>query len=186
MIDLKRLSKTISFILRHNPASHGVIVDKDGWAEVNQMIFQIRQRNPQFMAAHVGDIKRIIETSDKKRFELKGSKIRAYYGHSKVNSGERKPVTPPDTLYQGTTPEAAEKITSDGIKKMSREYVHLSTDQATAKKVALRRTSSPILLEIDAKQAHADGVVFYLGNEDVWLTDYIAPEYVTPVPWENV
>jgi len=119
MVDLTKLSKTLSFILRHNPASHGVIVDKEGWVDVNQLIFQIRQRNPQFMGVHLGDIKKVIETSEKKRFDLKGSKIRAYYGHSKVDSGEREPVTPPDILYQGTTPEAAIAIVDQGSEQLA-------------------------------------------------------------------
>lgn len=82
MINLKKLSKTIFFILRHNPASHGIIVDKEGWTDVNQLIFQIRQRNPQFMMVHLGHIKQIIAESNKSQFELQGNKIRAYYGHS--------------------------------------------------------------------------------------------------------
>lgn len=179
MINLRQLSKTLSYVLRHNPASHGIIIDKEGWVDINQLIFQIRQRNPQFMAAHIGHIKEIIQKSDKKRFELKGNKIRAYYGHSASQAVEKKPAVPPSILYQGTTPEAKDKILLEGLKPMTRQFVHLSTDQKTAHRVALRRTKTPVILIIDAKAACLNGMRFYLGNEDVWLAEYIDPKYIT-------
>lgn len=178
MINLVKLSKTLSFVLRHNPASHGVIIDKEGWVDINQLIFQVRQRNPQFMAAHIGHIKKIIKSSDKQRFELRGNKIRAYYGHSASQAVEKRPGVPPPILYQGTTPEAKDKILLEGIKPMSRQFVHLSTSRDTARKVALRRTRTPVLFMVNAKEAYLNGTKFYLGNEDIWLTDYIDPKYV--------
>jgi putative RNA 2'-phosphotransferase len=179
MINLTKLSKTLSFVLRHNPASHGVIVDKEGWVDINQLIFQIRQRNPQFMAAHMGHIKEIIKNSDKQRFELKGNKIRAYYGHSAQQAVDKKPAVPPSILYQGTTPEAKDKILLEGLKPMTRQFVHLSTDRKTAHKVALRRTKTPVILIVDAKAVYLNGTKFYPGNEDIWLAEYIDPKYIT-------
>ena len=61
---------------------------------------------------------------------------------------------------------------------MSRQYVHLSADIDTAKKVGLRNDKSPCILEIDSKRAYEDGVVFYHGNEKVWLVDKIPPCYI--------
>ena len=61
---------------------------------------------------------------------------------------------------------------------MSRQYVYLSTDIDTAKKVELRRDDSPCMLEIDSKRAYEDGVVFYHGNEKVWLADIITTCYI--------
>lgn len=77
MINLEKLSKILFYVLRNKPASQGIIVDKEGWVDINQLIFQIRQRNPQFMAVHAGHVKEILKTSDKQRFELRGNKIRA-------------------------------------------------------------------------------------------------------------
>lgn len=77
MVNLEKLSKTLFFVLRHKPASQGIIVDKEGWVDINQLIFQIRQRNPKFMTVHAGHIKEILKTSHKQRFELKGNKLRS-------------------------------------------------------------------------------------------------------------
>lgn len=178
MINLKKLSKLISLILRHRPGSFGLILDKEGWVDVNQLLFQIRRRNPSFMLAQVSDIEKIIETFEKKRFELKKGKIRAYYGHSEAQAVEKEKATPPEVLYQGTNPEALESIRREGLKPMTRQFVHLSTDTETARKTALRKTKTPVILEIAAKKAYDDGVHFFFGNEDVWLANSVPPEYL--------
>lgn len=61
---------------------------------------------------------------------------------------------------------------------MQRQYVHLSTDTETAVIVGKRRDKKPIILEIDAKTAHENGVKFYHGNQGVWLADPIDVMYI--------
>ena len=36
----------------------------------------------------------------------------------------------------------------------------------------------PCILKIDAKQAWKEGIVFYYGNEKVWLADEIPSKYI--------
>jgi putative RNA 2'-phosphotransferase len=62
---------------------------------------------------------------------------------------------------------------------MSRQYVHLSADQETARQVGLRRDLYPAILKVDAAVASADGIHFYIGNDKVWLSDRIPPEYIS-------
>lgn len=35
-----------------------------------------------------------------------------------------------------------------------------------------------ILLKIDTELAQSKGIKFYIGNEKVWLSDYISPEFI--------
>lgn len=62
---------------------------------------------------------------------------------------------------------------------MNRQYVHLSLDKETALQVGKRHDSSPIILKIEAYKAYQDGISFYLGNETVWLSDSIPPQYIS-------
>lgn len=41
-----------------------------------------------------------------------------------------------------------------------------------------RRDDQPAILQVDAKQAHKDGLQFYIGNEEVWLCDHVPAEYL--------
>ena len=100
------------------------------------------------------------------------------YGHSVPMHIVKEKKIPPDKLYHGTARRFIESIKKNGLLPMSRQYVHLSTDIDKAKKVGRRRDDSPCILEIDSKRAYEDGVVFYHGNEKVWLADTISPCYV--------
>ena len=100
------------------------------------------------------------------------------YGHSIPMHIVKDKKIPPDKLYHGTARRFIESIKKNGLLPMSRQYVHLSADIDTAKKAGIRRDDSPCILEIDSKRAYEDGVVFYHGNEKVWLADKIPHCYV--------
>lgn len=105
------------------------------------------------------------------------------YGHSIPMHIVKDKKIPPDKLYHGTARRFIESIKKNGLLPMSRQYVHLSADIDTAKKVGLRRDKSPCILEIDSKRAYEDGVVFYHGNEKVWLADIIPACYIKELDW---
>jgi putative RNA 2'-phosphotransferase len=81
-------------------------------------------------------------------------------------------------LYHGTTHQAIKQITADGLRPMSRQYVHMSVDKETAVIVGQRRDHDPVILTIDAKAASKDGVKFYIGNEKTWLADFVPAKYI--------
>ena len=92
---------------------------------------------------------RVVDTNDKKRFELSedGTKIRARQGHSvKIELG-LEPLAPPDLLFHGTATKTLPVILNEGLKPMNRHHVHLSEDTATAVKVG-RRHGKPAVLKV--------------------------------------
>lgn len=44
--------------------------------------------------------------------------------------------------------------------------------------VGMRHDMKPCILKIDAKQAWKEGIIFYYGNEKVWLADEIPSKYI--------
>lgn len=176
--NLIRLSKTISHALRHKPEDYGLVLDAEGWVPVEELLTALRKRRGSWRHVGVADLERINAESEKQRFEMRAGKIRAFYGHSTVEKIERQPIVPPATLYHGTTAQAAAAIRREGLKSMKRQYVHLSTDEKTARVVALRRTGQPVILRVAALRAHEQGINFYQGNEDIWLADPIPPEFI--------
>ena len=93
---------------------------------------------------------------------------------------ELKEAVPPDVLYHGTAGRLVDAIMLVGLSPQSRLYVHLSTDIDTAMKVGSRH-GKPVVLEIDAKQMVKDGFVFYLSENNVWLTKKVLPKYIWAV-----
>ncbi|HEU5375756.1 MAG TPA: RNA 2'-phosphotransferase [Ktedonobacteraceae bacterium] len=176
--NLVRLSKTISHALRHKPEEYGLTLDAEGWVALDDLLAALQRRRTTWRNVSQADIHTIMAESEKQRFELHNGKIRAFYGHSIADKIEKQPSTPPDTLYHGTTPQALVAIRREGLKSMKRQYVHLSTDERTARLVALRRTGQPVILCIAARQAHEHGIRFYPGNEDIWLAEPIPSEFI--------
>ncbi len=178
-MDYRSLSKTLSHALRHEPWLYELELDDDGWTSLEPLLSTLRMRKAEWRNLGRPDLEEMISRSAKKRFEISGNTIRAFYGHSVPGKLRKLPARPPDTLFHGTAPAALDKIGEGGLKPMSRQYVHLSTDEATAREVGARKTARPVILNIDAAAAHASGVLFYEGNDSVWLADEIPPEFVT-------
>ena len=98
-------------------------------------------------------------------------------GHSVNVNVDLRECVPPEILYHGTATRFLDSILKNGINKGTRLHVHLSPDEETAVRVG-ERHGSPIVLRINARQMHDDGHKFYLSNNGVWLTDFVAPNYL--------
>ncbi|KAF9371101.1 hypothetical protein BGX21_005264, partial [Mortierella sp. AD011] len=78
-----RLSKALSWLLRHNAESQGIAIRPDGYVKIQDVL-----GHPKFKNYTLDDIVQAVETSDKKRFQIlddgSGNKeyIRAVQGHS--------------------------------------------------------------------------------------------------------
>ena len=179
-MDYTKLSKEISYALRHAPWEYELELDKEGFVPVEQLLHALNEGGEYKETIKEEDILHIIKISEKKRHELKDGIIRALYGHTVPSHIRKEPVVPPDILYHGTSHKAYEIIMDSGLKPMSRQYVHLSTDTDTAVRVGKRRDKKPVILTVDAKRAYADGVVFYSsGYEKVILADFVPAEYLS-------
>lgn len=177
-MDYTKLSKEISYALRHAPWEYELELDSEGLVYVEQLINAINESGNYDRPITISDLEHIIEISDKKRHEIQGDKIRALYGHSIPMHISKDVIVPPDVLYHGTSHKALDSILNAGLKPMGRQYVHLSVDSDTAIQVGRRRDSTPVILVIDAKKANGDGVTFYKGNDKVILADYIPHDYI--------
>lgn len=172
------LGKFISKILRHQPGLIGISLDEHGWADVQDLIAGVRAAgHPDFDMAVLEEI---VETNNKKRYSFSDDKqlIRANQGHSIPVDVELPVTSPPATLWHGTADRFVPSIMEQGIRSMSRLYVHLSPDMETALKVG-RRHGKPVILRIDSGQMEADGAVFYLSVNGVWLTKEVPAKYIT-------
>ena len=174
-MDYVKVGKKISYILRHHPEEFGLELDEEGWIDYNLLLKVLDQQCP---GITIEDIYTIMAKSDKKRYEIKDGKIRAYYGHTFKKKIQKTSSKPPVYLYHGTARRFLPMIMQKGLLPMQRQYVHLSSDEETALKVGSRRDKHPIILKINAQEAYLDGIHFYEGNEQVWLADPIPMKYI--------
>lgn len=171
-INYRKLSKEVSYALRHAPWEYELELDKNGWVPIDQLLQALHQSN-EWQTVEFDDLKVMIKKSEKKRHEIKENSIRALYGHSIPMKIVKEEAIPPKVLYHGTAHNFLSKIEKNGLSPMSRQYVHLSEDIETANLVGKRKDKNPIILVINTENALSKGVKFYLGNEKVWLADSI-------------
>jgi putative RNA 2'-phosphotransferase len=174
---IRNISKLMSLILRHDPSVIGIQLDKNGWADVSELMNGINKKGLK-LDANLLDL--VVKENNKKRFAFNDdkSKIRASQGHSLPVDVELKEMIPPDVLYHGTNEKFLEIIKVEGLKKKSRQHVHLSHETDTAKNVGSRR-GQPVILIVDAKRMHSEGSKFYISENGVWLIDNVLPRFIS-------
>ncbi len=172
----ERLSKFLSYVLRHGPGSLGLTVDSNGFIPLDSLISAIR-RQKNWGWVTLEDVSKIQKRSEKRRFEIVGNRIRALYGHTLPSKVQHEEVIPPLILYHGTPRENLQSILKEGLSPMHRQYVHLSSTANEAENVGLRRDENPVILRVHALDAHKEGVRFYRAGS-VFLSEPIPPRYL--------
>lgn len=171
-----KLSVFISLVLRHKPDAAGIELDEHGWANVEELIEGTKSTGRKI---DMDILEEIVATDEKGRYSFSEDKslIRANQGHSIPVDVELREQEPPEFLYHGTAKRFLEDIQTEGLKSMSRLYVHLSKDKETAMKVG-KRHGEPVVLQIHSGEMFRNGSKFYLSENGVWLTKFIPTRYL--------
>ncbi|MGA4988445.1 RNA 2'-phosphotransferase [Nonomuraea bangladeshensis] len=171
---LVRVSKFLARHLRHDPGRIGLILDPAGWVPVEELLSAAAAHGFPITPA---ELARVVETDDKRRYVIEDGRIRASQGHSVPVDLGLPPAEPPEVLYHGTVGRFLSAIRREGLRPMGRHHVHLSPDRDTAVRVGARR-GAPVVLVVRAGAMHADGHVFHLSANGVWLTGHVPPAYL--------
>jgi len=140
-----KLSKALSWVLRHSASSLGLHLASDGYVALNDVL---SLDHPRFICVHnntpkftVEDVERVVRENDKQRFKLEYKDnvlcIRANQGHSikDVQSNQllslltkQELSNPQLSIIHGTTRKAWEGyIIHEGLKRMTRNHIHFAT-----------------------------------------------------------
>lgn len=172
---LEKISVQLSYMLRHSKEPLYISLD-GGWAQVDTVLQVLRQRFP---GVDRGVLDEIVASDRKGRYsyDAGGTRIRANQGHSipgvKV---EMTAPMPPEYLYHGTADRFLPVILKEGLKPMTRQFVHISPDYRTALAVG-KRHGTPVVLVIRAADFVADGHELFLSANGVWQAKAVPPEY---------
>ena len=175
--NLTKLSKFLARILRHKPEMIGISLDAHGWADVDALLNGMNRNGTAQIDRKI--LEEIVRTDEKGRYAFNedGTKIRANQGHSVQVDVELPQCEPPEFLWHGTAERFVPAILAEGLKPMSRLYVHLSPDAETARKVGIRH-GKPYIFRVKAGEMARQGYVFYKSVNGVWLTAHVPPEYL--------
>lgn len=169
--------KHLAFLLRHDKQAFDKgLIDSNGWRACNELC-----REQGFFYETLVEI---VETNNKQRYEFNDTytKIRARQGHSIPVDVDLKTVDGGlKTLFHGTDASFIDSIKKEGIKKMTRNYVHLSPNINIAKNVGKRHGNNLRIIEINAKKMIEDDIKIFVSKNNVYLTEYVDPKYFNKI-----
>jgi 2'-phosphotransferase len=159
-----KLSKLLSFVTRHGATQLNIQIDQNGFISVAHLL-----NHDKFKNYSLYDIFKVVETNEKKRFQLMEINdelcIRANQGHSLQVDVEMKRLNDLDQdCFHGTFLNHWDKIKQIGLSRMNRIHIHLTTEKKYA------RSNCNLFIFIDIKQAIEDGIEFYMSSNNVILT----------------
>jgi putative RNA 2'-phosphotransferase len=172
----KKISKSLSYWLRHHPEDIGIVISSDGWTDIKDLLEKAKLK----LFFDFNDLKYVVQNNDKKRFSLSEDmcSIRANQGHSIPVELGLLEVLPPAILYHGTPNKNVDSILKEGLNKGNRHHCHLQEDIETCKNVANRRKGDKCVLKIEALKMRADGHKIYISDNGVYLVDYVPSKYI--------
>jgi putative RNA 2'-phosphotransferase len=174
---ITKISKRLSYILRHNPKRFKVTLDEEGWADIDCLLNSLHNFKD-LTDLTKEDLLDMISNQEKVRFVIKENKIKATHGHTIELKMNTSTIPPLDILYHGTSHKYIESIILHGLLKMQRQFVHLSIDIHTAMEIGKRKDSNPVIIKVDSNTAYKEGILFYKGSDKVWLSENILPKYL--------
>ncbi|XP_068115718.1 tRNA 2'-phosphotransferase 1 isoform X2 [Hyperolius riggenbachi] len=170
-----RLSKLLSYALRHGAVSMGLPMSSDGFVPVSSLLSL-----PQFRPFSQSDIERVVRCNDKQRFMLRSSnseeklEIRANQGHSLQVDVALTPLGTdlPSHAIHGTYLRHWSSILQSGLSRMNRTHIHLSTQLPSDGEAVISgmRSNCEVAIFIDLPKAIADGIPFFWSANRVLLT----------------
>ncbi|KAJ6613325.1 KptA family-domain-containing protein [Mycena sp. CBHHK59/15] len=179
-----RVSKTLSWILRHGAKSEGLAMRPDGYVKATDLL-----ANPKLKTLDLDVLKEIVKADSKQRYDLVFEEdklagegvgtwwMKANQGHSiKTVQLELQPILsvsdlPTGVAVHGTTNEAWATISTQGLSKMKRNHIHLAQGVAGDNVISAMRRSSQILIFIDVQRAIDRGIKFFMSDNGVILTE---------------
>ena len=171
-----RRSKRLALVLRHRPSSIGIELDEHGWTDVGTLLNALAEHGTSMSR---DELRRVVDDNDKQRFEWDevDDRIRARQGHTVPVELDLPPMTPPALLFHGTARRSVGSILATGLDPRGRHHVHLSEDEATARRAGARRGEHTVLV-VDAAAMAAAGHAFWRTSNGVWLTDEVPPQFI--------
>ncbi|KAL6480460.1 hypothetical protein MHYP_G00114930 [Metynnis hypsauchen] len=185
-----RLSKSLSYALRHGASKMGLHMSSDGFIFVDELL-----AHQQLSSFSLEDLERVVATNDKQRFKVQNHpesgrlQIRANQGHSvQVEDLELRAVVPdasdcPREAVHGSYMRHWASIRSKGLSRMNRTHIHLAPGlPGESQVISGMRQNCDLAVYVDVPKALSDGIKFYWSENGVLLTPgdadgLLAPQY---------
>ncbi|KAI0339418.1 hypothetical protein BDW22DRAFT_1456092 [Trametopsis cervina] len=187
-----RVSKTVTWVLRHGAQQEGLALRPDGYARVQDLV-----SNPPLQMLDFPTLERLVKDDKKNRYNLVYEPdvdnihspvwwIRANQGHTmKTISVVTIPIKRPEDIptriaVHGTNKLAWEQIRHQGLSRMKRNHIHLAQGLPGTGVVSGMRRNAAIFIYIDVQKALDAGIKFDLSSNGVVLSEGDKTGFIHP------
>lgn len=170
-----RVEKTISWLLRHGAIKENVTINNEGYVLINDLLSWLKKKN---MEITLDDLINIVNNDTKGRLSILDNLIRANQGHSidlKITLDKFKQNK--SQIVHGTYYENYDSILKQGLKSMSRDYVHLINIDSKTNKFHMIRQDIDLYVFVQG-----DDLDFSISENGVILSADIPSKNLTLVP----
>jgi putative RNA 2'-phosphotransferase len=173
----ERLTRSLAYMLRHQPEEFDLELDKFGWGDLDDVVRALNERLGE--SVEEADVNEALAGADRARYEIKDGRIRALYGHSiEVDPGE--PDEPPDELFATVRGRDVPNVERDGLKSVRRSHTHLSLTEEEGREVGRRLDRRYAVIRVLAGDAWEDGIDFY-DRGAIFLSEEIPTEFIDEI-----
>lgn len=186
-----RLSKTLSYILRHGALKEHLQIRSDGCIRLDELL-----QRPKLKGFTREDIYRVVAENEKQRFALVEEKeadgtpvvfIRANQGHT-LKQVEQPDLTPVESASElpiavhGTYQKFWESIALGGLKPMQRRHIHLAKGLIGEEGVVSgMRATCDVFIYLDVEKCFQDNIKFFISSNGVILTEGLPDSKSVPI-----
>ncbi|KAH8319477.1 hypothetical protein KR067_010822 [Drosophila pandora] len=172
-----RLSKKLTWLLRHGAKSEGIPIQADGFVNVSDLA-----NHPQFKCFTLEKLQEMTSADAKQRFTLRWNEkksiheIRANQGHSldvlegdsegleRITQASQAPQAVHGTYYRYW-----DRIKTQGLKKMNRNHVHFASSDKINSILSGFRSDCQILIYLNVEKILADKIPIFVSSNKVIL-----------------
>ncbi len=173
----ERLTRSLAYMLRHQPDEFDLEVDRYGWAELGEVVRALTERVGSPVEEE--DVHEALAAADRPRYEVKEGRIRALYGHSiEVDPGDSD--EPPDELFAVVRGRDVPNVERDGLKSVRRTFIHLSLTKDDARDAGRRLARRYAVVTVAAGDAWEDGIDFY-DRTSIFLSEDVPTDYIEDI-----
>ena len=166
---IERITRSLAFMLRHQPEQFDLELDAYGWADVGDVVRALNERLGEPVRDE--DVVTAVGSGDRVRYQIEGDRIRALYGHSvPVEPGDAS--KPPEKFYVAIPQRDLERAQRFGLRGGRRRFLHLALTEEDARESGRRNAVDYTVLTVRALDAWEEGVNFY-DRTSLWLAEEV-------------
>lgn len=174
------ISRGMAGILRHFPERFGIELDKQGYANIEELASRIGRRN-RYGWLRATHIIAVAETDERGRYQVKEDKVRATYGHTIDVDLSDLPDSDREEYFYPTSYEELGLIEERGLIPVNHSYIHLSGTKEKAMEAGKIHNPNPVIIKIDGKRAREEGISIKKGGKEVYLSKEIGASFLSVV-----